>query len=335
MLAQQIGAVGQQQVAVGQADLAEQAGVAVDAQQREGSRTAILDRPLAGLVEQFEEVHAVEQAGDQVLAADLAQLFLQLGVAGFRADHHLGARLAVVAGRREGHARAELAAVVTYAGALQVGVALAALVGLEEVLERGLVAAVDQVDHRHAGQVVGIGIAEQFDIGAVGIDVHAFVHVGDGVHRAVEQQLAALFRLAQRHFGGAAGAALLEILQLASGDQQQALVIALRHAVLGAEQHGFGDRLAVAVGDPLQEGDVLALAADGVQRFAGVEVLAVRGGDQQVPALLQRVGEIVAGGQAMHPGGVPRIAKQADQSLGLVLRVLEDQQTDGFLFVGH
>ncbi|MCY1405821.1 hypothetical protein D9M71_210690 [compost metagenome] len=335
VLAQQAGAVGQQQVAIGHADLAEQAGMAVDAHDGQGGGTAIAHGPFAGLVEQFEEVHAVVQAGDQVLAADLAQLLRQFGIVAFRADHHLGAGLAVIGGRREGHPCAELAAVVAHAATQQLGVLLAVLVGLEEVLERALITALDQVDHRHAGDIVGVAVAEQFDVGAVDVDVHAVVDVGDGVHRAVEEQLAALFRFAQRHLGGAPGAAFLEVLQFALGHQQQAFVVGLRHAILGAEQHGFGDRLAVAVGHPLQERQVLTLAANGAEGFAGFEVFAVLGGNQQVPGLLQGVGQVGAGGQPVGAGGMAGVAEQADQSLGLVLRVLEEQQADGFLFGGH
>ena len=37
----------------------------------------------------------------------------------------------------------------------------------------------------------------------------------------------------------------------------------------------------------------------------------------------------------MGAGGVPCIAKQANQTLSVVLRVVEDQQPDGFFIVGH
>ncbi|MNJ69323.1 hypothetical protein D3C77_656610 [compost metagenome] len=58
--------------------------------------------------------------------------------------------------------------------------------------------------------------------------------IGDGVNRAVQQQLAAFLGFPQADFGGAAGAALLEVGQLAVGDQYQALVFALGQGVLGA-----------------------------------------------------------------------------------------------------
>ena len=37
----------------------------------------------------------------------------------------------------------------------------------------------------------------------------------------------------------------------------------------------------------------------------------------------------------MHPGRLSGIAEEADQALGLVLRVFENQQADGFLLQDH
>ncbi|MNJ54924.1 hypothetical protein D3C77_503880 [compost metagenome] len=168
---------------------------------------------------------AVVQAGNRVLRADLAQL-LQFGAVVFGADHDLDARLAIVGGRREVHASLETIAIDTHATAGQFAVAFHRLVVLQEGLETALIAGFDQVDHRHAFQIFDVGVAEQLKVGAVGIDVHAVVHVGNGVHRAVEQQLAAFFRLAQGDLGGAACASFRQVGQLAVGDQDQALVFA-------------------------------------------------------------------------------------------------------------
>ncbi|MCY1493792.1 hypothetical protein D9M68_276350 [compost metagenome] len=333
--AQQVGQVGEQQVDAGQADVGEQRRVAVDAHIGEAGRLAGVDRTFGGAVEQFEEVVAVVQAGDQVLAADFAQLFFQLRVVALGADHHLDAGLAVVAGRREAHARLEALAVGLDAAAGQFVGAFAALVALQEVLELALVGGGDQVDHRHAFQFVGVLVVEHLQVGAVGVDVHAVVHVGDGIDRAVEQQLAAFFRLAQGHFGGAAGAAFVEVGQFAVGHQDQPLVLALRQGVLGAEGQGLGDGVGVVAGDQLQHRDVLGLAADRGDRFAGLEVVAARRADQQVPALLQGFGEVVTGGDAVYAGGPPGVAEQADEPFGFVLRVFENQQADGLFFDGH
>ncbi|CDM48399.1 hypothetical protein PaWS136_5454 [Pseudomonas aeruginosa WS136] len=193
----------------------------------------------------------------------------------------------------------------------------------------------DQVDDRQAFQFLGVLVAEQRHVGAVGVDVHAVVDVGDGVDRAVEQQLAAFFRLAQGEFGGAARAAFGEAGQLAVGDQHQALVLALRQGVLGAEHQGVGDGVGVVVGHQLDERDVARLAAQGGERLAGLETLAGRRGDQQVPALLEGFGEVLGRGQSMYAGRVAGIAEQTDQAFGFVLRVFQNQQADGFLFDGH
>ncbi|MCY1351681.1 hypothetical protein D9M69_379550 [compost metagenome] len=64
-------------------------------------------------------------------------------------------------------------------------------------------------------------------------------------------------------------------------------------------------------------------------------MFAARGRDQEVPALLQGLIEVVGGKDAMDAGRSPGIAEKADQALGFVLRVFQDQQTDRFLFDGH
>ncbi len=152
-----------------------------------------VDRALDRGVHEFEEVAAVVQPGHQILAADLAQLLFQLGVARLSTNHHLNAGFAVVGGRRKVHARSEALTVCLDSGAGQFGGALGALVVLQEVFEVALVGAGDQIDHRHAFELVAVRIIEEFDVGPVGIDMHAVMHVGNRVHGAVEQQLAAFF----------------------------------------------------------------------------------------------------------------------------------------------
>ncbi|MNP44006.1 hypothetical protein D3C76_1378520 [compost metagenome] len=107
MGAQQVGQVGEQQVDASETDFGQQAGIAGNPDVGEAGRLAGLDRTLGGGVEQLVEVRAIEQAGDEVLAADLAQLFFQLGAVGLGADHHLDTRFAIVGCRGETHARLE------------------------------------------------------------------------------------------------------------------------------------------------------------------------------------------------------------------------------------
>jgi hypothetical protein len=323
--AQQVGQVGEQQVDARQADIGEQRGIAVDADVGQAGGLTGVDRTLCRRVHQSEEVGAVEQAGDQVLAADLAQFLFQLGVAALRADHHLDARLTIIGGRGKAHLRGEALAVGLDPGTGQLGVAFDALVVFQKVLEAGLVAATNQVDHRHAFQLVGIFIGEEFEVGAVGVDMHAVVHIGDGIDGAVEEQLAALLRFAQGDFGGAAGAAFLQIGQLARGHQHQTFVLTLRQGVLGTEHQGFGDAVGIVVGQQLDNRDVLGQAANAADGLAGRQLFAAWRADQQVPGLLQDIEQVIAGAQAMHTGRPARVAEQADQALGLVLRVFENQ----------
>lgn len=331
----QSGQLAEQQVDPGKPVVGLERGVAVEMDIGQGRRLAGGHRLLHGGIHQVEEVAAVVETGDRVLAADFAELFFQLGVVDLAADHHLDAGFAVVRGGGEADARLEFLAVELDPGANQFGLALVVLVALEEILEGALVAGGDQVDDRQAFQFLGVLVAEQRHVGAVGVDVHAVVDVGDGVDRAVEQQLAAFFRLAQGEFGGAARAAFGEAGQLAVGDQHQALVLALRQGVLGAEHQGVGDGVGAVVGHQLDERDVARLAAQGGERLAGLETLAGRRGDQQVPALLEGFGEVLGRGQSMYAGRVAGIAEQTDQAFGFVLRVFQNQQADGFLFDGH
>ncbi|MNF51730.1 hypothetical protein D3C84_330540 [compost metagenome] len=161
------------------------------------------------------------------------------------------------------------------------------------------------------------------------------MHVGDRIDRTVEQQLAALFCLAQGYFGGAPGAAFLEVGQFAFGHQHQALVFALRQRVLGPQGQGFGDAVGVIVGEQLDDGDIFGLAANRVDCLAWLEVFAAGGADQQIPAVLQGLAQVIAGDQPMHARGAAGVAEQADETLGLVLRVFENQQSNGFFFDGH
>ncbi|MNY11668.1 hypothetical protein D3C86_1447100 [compost metagenome] len=97
--AQQVGQVGEQQVDPRQADLCQQVGITVDADIGQAGRLAGIHRALGGSIHQAEEMSAVVQAGDQILAADFAQLLFQFGIAAFCVDHHLDAGFAVIVGR--------------------------------------------------------------------------------------------------------------------------------------------------------------------------------------------------------------------------------------------
>ena len=99
----------------------------------QGRRLAGGHRLLHGGIHQVEEVAAVVESGDWVLAADFAELFFQFGVVDLAADHHLDAGFAVVGGGGEADARLEFLAVELDPGANQFGLALVVLVALEEI----------------------------------------------------------------------------------------------------------------------------------------------------------------------------------------------------------
>ena len=94
------------------------------------------------------------------------------------------------------HACLEAAAIGADASANQLGAALQALIVLQETFELALIAGCNQVNHRHAFELFHILVAKQLEIGAVGVDMHAVMDIGNGIHRALEQQLTTLFGFA-------------------------------------------------------------------------------------------------------------------------------------------
>ena len=84
----------------------------------------------------------------------------------------------------------------------------------------------EQIHQRRAGQRIVAGVAEQLEPRAVGIDDDAFLHVRDGVRRALEKILQLLAVLARRRQRGRQRALQPVGAQLARGDRLQAAAVA-------------------------------------------------------------------------------------------------------------
>src|SRR5690606_20428249 len=102
-------------------------------------------------------------------------------------------------------------------------------------------------------------IAKQLQIGAVGVDMHAIVNIGDGIYGAFQQKLTTFLGLTQRQLGGAARTTFFEISDLPVSNQDQPFVFALRQRALGAEGQGLSNGIDIVALDQLNDRNVLRL----------------------------------------------------------------------------
>src|SRR5690554_1979876 len=184
---EQGGNIAQQQVCAGDADLVFDALEVVHGNVGKGTGLVVLACFGDGAGQFVHQVLTVVQAGEQVLAADLLQLFFQFGITVFRLQHNLGAGFAVIGGGRDRHGNGQLLVVAAAGGAVH-GHAVFALFGkgFHEFLVPLLALRRQGVQDRDADQVVDVVITEEVHVGLVGINVHAIVDVGNGVFRAFQ-----------------------------------------------------------------------------------------------------------------------------------------------------
>ena len=316
--------ISEDQVRTANADIALQAVEIVDAQVGEGARLAVMHGLLADAVQLFLEPGAIEQPGDQIMAGHGLELFLEFGAGGLGANDHLGAGLAVIMGRREAEHDRKFLALAVPGGTAQLALVAAGGVVAEKILEAVLVLGGDQADHGFGSQIIRIVVAEQAAVGTVGIDMHAVQHVGDGVHRAVQQQLAAFFRFAQGLFGDAPLAPRGEVGQFPFDHQGNQVVGAGRHGILHAAAHGLGTGVGVDLIGEQDEGHIVGLTDD-LAGFLRRHVAGVGAGQAQIPGLLERLLQILAGGDPVRAGRMPGIAQNAHQTLRMILRVVQNK----------
>jgi len=80
---------------------------------------------------------------------------------------------------------------------------------LQQLLEALHVLGGDHVQQRDAFDVVEMLVTEHLQIGIVGADVHAFMHISDGVARGGDQRIAAALGFAHLCFDAAQAATRL------------------------------------------------------------------------------------------------------------------------------
>ena len=156
-------------------------------------------RTLAGglghrCIQQAKEGGTIEEAGALVALLEFLDLARQrrIRVLCLAAKDHLLAGLAFVLRCGELHHRREIVAFDVARGQfIARRRCLAFGQALEQGLEFGHVRRCDQVEQGHPFDVLERLIAEHLQIGRVGADMHAFVDIGDGFARGIDQRIAA------------------------------------------------------------------------------------------------------------------------------------------------
>ena len=79
---------------------------------------------------------------------------------------------------------------------------------------------VDQIQQWQAEQVIRVFEAEQAQVVVIGVNVHAFMHVGDRCRGAGKQQFAASFGFLERAIGFDQSVSSADVMKLTSDDVQ-------------------------------------------------------------------------------------------------------------------
>ncbi len=277
---------------------------------------------------------AVEQAGDLVALAQFLDLARQFRVELLAAaEHHLEAGFALVGGGGEFHRRRETVAVLVARVHLVLRRRRLALAQcLQQLLEVLHVLRRDHVQQRDAFHVIERFVAEHLQIRLVGADVHAFVDIGDGIARGGDQRVAAALGLAHLRLDPAQAAARLQVGPFVADHRQQ---------VFGALAQGDG---ADAVGAGLHQHLLVDLLGQQDRRdvlAAGGDLLAEQGlrdhlrgrGKHQVDGLAGQ--DLHQLGRRLRPertDGDAAVAQGADDRLGVLGAVVDDQQAQGCFF---
>ena len=188
----------------------------------------------------------------------------------------------------------------------------------------------DHVEQRHPFDILEALVAEHVQIGRVGPDVHAFVDIGDGIARGVDQRIAAALGLAHAGFEPAqaapciavgpglahAGQQLLRCMSQGNGagaGLDRIHIVGL-HQRVDQRDHR---QVATTVGDPLHDlgewqGGRRARRDDDIRRLAA----------DHAAELVVRVGTQRTHGDAC-------IAQPAGDGFGVIDAVVDDQQAQG------
>ena len=315
------GEIAQQQIRAGDADLALHAQEIIQGNVGKGAGLVVFASRGDSLGQGIHQVLTIVQAGQQILAADLFQLFLQLCITVFRLQNDLGAGLSVVGGCGHRHGDIQFVVVTAARGAVQ-SHAIFALFGerFHELLVFLLAFRRKGIEHRNTNQLVDVVVAQEFHVGLVGIDVHAIVDVGNGILGTFQQQLATLLGLTQMRFQYPAFAALIKSCQLPLDHQNELVGVLKGYGILGTGTDDVDGTLAAVFLGQQNEGDVLVHALDHGQSIVCREFLFQVACQQQVPVGgLERFFQIFFRGNPVSAGSLAGVAEQADHGFRIVL----------------
>ena len=312
--AQAFGNAVQQGVGRIQADFLQQLLVVVGLQQQQAVLGLALGRGSHRVLQRDQEGLAVEQAGDLVALAQLLDFAREFRVGFLAAEDHLQAGLALVHRRGEFHDRGKrIAAAVVRLEFVARRRRLALAQALEQGLETIDVLGCHQVQQRHALEVVERFELEHLHVGRIGTDVHAFMDVGDGVARGLDQGVAAALGFAHLGLELAQRAPRLEIAPFGPDHAQHLLRLVAQGDAAHAGCQGLGE---AGIVDPVDHGDhgqVLAAGLDQLQCLQkGDGGRALRGQDQVDRLVGKHFGEAFGRIRAQRSHGDARVAQGAD-----------------------
>ena len=194
-----------------------------------------------------------------------------------------------------------------------------------------------QVQQGHAFDVLEGVVAEHLEVGAVGADVHALVHVGDRFARGLDQGVAAALGFADLGLEPALGATGFEVGPFAAdrGQDLRRLVAQGQGANDAVEQ--FGEAVGVDLLDHRHQRDVLAARGDllfhVLQRHGPARVAR----QDQVDRLAhQGRAQLVLVQRPHRSHGDAGVAQTADDAFRLLGTVIDQHQTQcGVLAFRH
>ena len=198
---------------------------------------------------------------------------------------------------------------------------------LEQPLESVHVLRRDQVQQRHAFDVVEGVVTEHLQVGAVGPDVHAFMHVGDGFARGFDECVAATLGFAHLRLEPTQRATGLQVGPLVAHRAEQLLrFVAHRDrpdpAGEGLAEAGFVH--GVRDGD---DGQVLAAGLHQLKDIVERHAMGLLRGQHQVDGLPgEHRLELVGRGRTQRPDSDARVAKGADDGFRILDAVVDDHQ---------
>jgi hypothetical protein len=191
----------------------------------------------------------------------------------------------------------------------------------------------DEVQQGHPLDVLEQLEAEDLQVGRVGPDVHAFVDVGDGIARGVDQRVATAFGLADLGLEPAQGAAGFQVGPFGADRALDMVHVLAQHHASGAQLHRLQQAAVVELVDQHQHGQVLAGRVDDLHHLFQWHGVRRARSQHEIGQLLrdQRPQVVLAFG-SRRPHRNAAVAQSADDGLGRLDTVVDDHQAQRRVF---